>query len=357
MIASAAAPATIAAAVSSPSIQAAEKWAAMDPNPTTRQYTLDLVSKALGSSENDPSAKALSSLESLFPSDPQKRIGFGTAGLRSEMKPGPLGMNDLTVCQAAQGLAKYCLKQQRQQEPQSKPTQKRLCAVVGYDHRSHPALNISSLSFAILTAIVFAEAGIDCILLGGGGAGIPYVHTPLVPFSVQRLGAVCGIMITASHNPSRDNGYKVYDLTNNNKSSDDDDESYACQIRSPTDRTIAAEISANLEPWKDYGRIIEERRREHPGDPCLGLGDAGVTERMLEEYCSDVIDRGTYGDYTNAAAERLHRRPSFVYTAMHGVGWPFAKRAFEIADLPPFDAVPEQKDPDPSFPTGTCVRA
>ena len=107
---------------SSSSLEIAKEWADIDPNPNTSKYTRDLIAKAGGcesseissSTENDVSS---SLLESLFPSD-GSRITFGTAGLRSEMKPGPLGMNDVTVYQTAQGLARYCLEQQRQQQQQ-----------------------------------------------------------------------------------------------------------------------------------------------------------------------------------------------------------------------------------------------
>eukprot|EP00537_Pseudo-nitzschia_pungens_P002687 CAMPEP_0172359380 /NCGR_PEP_ID=MMETSP1060-20121228/3585_1 /TAXON_ID=37318 /ORGANISM="Pseudo-nitzschia pungens, Strain cf. cingulata" /LENGTH=641 /DNA_ID=CAMNT_0013081003 /DNA_START=50 /DNA_END=1975 /DNA_ORIENTATION=- len=319
----------------SPSIDTATQWAAIDPNPITSKYTSDLIDKAL--SANDESAR---SLESMFPSNGE-RISFGTAGLRSEMKPGPLGMNDLTVCQTAQGLAKYCLKQGQQKggsEDGVKPS--RLCAVVGYDHRSNPSMNISSLSFAILTAIVFAEAGIDCILLDG------FVLTPLVPFALQQLGAVCGIMITASHNPKQDNGYKVY-------------ASDGCQIRAPMDKEIASEILDNLQPWTDYETIIEERTRNYPNDPCLGLSRPQTTKEMLDEYFITLENSGLKSGQGGIQSSRCSSEhcdgslepPSFAYTAMHGIGYPFAKRAFEVFGLRPFHAVPEQREPDPSFPT------
>ena len=303
----------------------------MDPNPTTTQHTLDLVEKATASDEQISTA-AIDSLESLFPSDAEKRIGFGTAGLRAEMKPGPMGMNDLTVCQAAQGLAKYCLeKQQERIQQQNDEPPKKLCAVVGYDHRSHPTLRISSLSFAILTAIVFAEAGIDCLLLHN------FVLTPLVPFCIQKLGAACGVMITASHNPRQDNGYKVYDFD-------------ACQIRSPTDKAIASHISQNLEPWKDYRSIIEERQRQYPDDPCLGLSDLEATSKLLDDYFSSLEQSGLRTLIRHEEIKAM-KPPSFAYTAMHGIGHPFAKRSFEVFGLSPFQAVPEQQHPDPSFPT------
>ncbi len=324
----------------SSSIQAAQNWAAMDPNPTTTQHTLDLVEKA-NSSDDQVSNAAIGSLESLFPSDAEMRIGFGTAGLRAEMKPGPMGMNDLTVCQAAQGLAKYCLeKQQERMQQQNNEPPEKLCAVVGYDHRSHPTLKISSLSFAILTAIVFAEAGIDCLLLHN------FCLTPLVPFCIQHLGAACGVMITASHNPRQDSGYKVYDFD-------------ACQIRSPTDRAIASHISQNLEPLKDYRSIIEERQRKYPDDPCLGLSDPEATSKLLDDYFTSLEQSGLRTLTTRHAGEinqQAMKPPSFAYTAMHGIGYPFAKRSFDVFGLAPFKAVPEQRDPDPSFPTGMFLR-
>jgi len=264
---------------SSSSLEIAKEWADIDPNPNTSKYTRDLIAKVGGceSSEISSSTKndvSSSLLESLFPSD-GSRITFGTAGLRSEMKPGPLGMNDVTVYQTAQGLARYCLEQQQQQQQQQKEDsdKKTLCAVVGYDHRCNPSLNISSLSFAILTAIVFAEAGIDCILLDG------LVLTPLVPFALKKLNACCGIMVTASHNPKQDNGYKLY-------------ASDGCQIRSPMDKDIANEIQNNLKPWTDYGKILEQRRENFPNDPCLGLSRPELTQEMLTEYYKAIKNSG-----------------------------------------------------------------
>jgi len=307
-------------ATASASIEAAQKWAAIDPNPKTAEHTLDLVSQTIENGDSEL-------LDSLFPSN--KRIGFGTAGLRAEMKPGPLGMNDLTVCQAAQGLASYCLKKHA-------PNNNKFCAVVGYDHRSHSSLNISSLSFALLTALIFAEAGIDCLLLHN------FVMTPLVPFCIQKLGACCGVMVTASHNPNKDNGYKVYGED-------------ACQIRFPVDTEIANEILENLEPWKDYKSILQERQRQYPDDPLLGLSDSEATQELLDDYFSSLQQSDLRRPPPPEGVGQM-RAPAFSYTAMHGIGYPFAKRAFAVCGIAPFLAVPEQRDPDPSFPTGRlCV--
>lgn len=184
------------------SIDVAKSWAQIDPNEKTSQYVLDLIQSSS------------SSLESLFPTD-GSRIGFGTAGLRSAMKPGPLGMNDLVIIQATQGLAKYCLQvaadnnteqEQEQKQKHNKSstllssTKKKLIAVIGYDHRSNAQMNLSSKSFALLTKLVFLEAGFECILLDG------FVPTPLVAYSTTKLQAAVGIMITASHNPKNDAG-------------------------------------------------------------------------------------------------------------------------------------------------------
>jgi len=194
-------------------------------------------------------------------------------------------------------------------------------------------LNISSLSFAVLTAVVFAEAGIDCILLDG------YVLTPLVPYAVKKLGAACGVMITASHNPKQDDGYKVY-------------ASDACQIRAPMDREIANEILNNLEPWTDYEKILSNRRKEFPDDPCLGLSQKAKTKEMLKEYYKSLEASGLKtGQAKISDGPNSIKPPSFAYTAMHGIGFPFAKQVFETFDLPPFLAVPEQKEADPTFPT------
>lgn len=308
-------------------VESAKNWQKQDPNPTTSKYVGDLTQRACQTAESQQRADALAELEALFPSSGD-RISFGTAGLRSEMKPGPLGMNDLTVLQTAQGLARYCQAQTSQCREL-----KKLCAIVGYDHRCNPALDVSSLSFAVLTALVFAEAGIDCILLDG------FVLTPLVPFALQKLGAVCGVMVTASHNPKQDDGYKVY-------------ASDGCQIRAPMDQEISEYILDNLEPWTDYAKVLENRRKEFPSDPCLGLSHPETTQELIQDYFDALKSSGLKtGQAKIPSGPNSLEPPSFAYTAMHGIGHPFAKQVFETFELIPFHAVSEQKDPDPTFPT------
>ncbi len=180
------------------SIDVARSWSNIDPNEKTASFVNELIQKS-SSSEGD-----MKTLESLFPTD-GSRIGFGTAGLRAGMLPGPLGMNDLVIIQATQGLAEYCLqvaaKAGTGATVQTSEVSKKLVAVIGYDHRFKAELGLSSRSFALLTKLVFVQAGFDCILLDG------FVPTPLVAYSTSKLGAAVGVMITASHNPKNDAGW------------------------------------------------------------------------------------------------------------------------------------------------------
>lgn len=123
----------------------------------------------------------------------RKRIAFGTAGLRSAMKAGFSHMNALTVLQASQGLADYVITQYKAGPEAGAPS-----IVIGYDARHN------SEKFARLAAAAFLEKGLKVLWFG------QLVHTPMVPFAVNRYGAAAGVMVTASHNPKNDNGYKVY---------------------------------------------------------------------------------------------------------------------------------------------------
>ncbi|KAH9444330.1 hypothetical protein Pst134EA_032348, partial [Puccinia striiformis f. sp. tritici] len=143
-----------------------------------------------------------------------QRIKFGTAGLRAHMSAGFSRMNDVTVIQASQGLAAYLIKDI------PKATQQGI--VVGHDHRHN------SERFARLAVTAFLRKGFKCYLLDGP------VATPMVPFGVKYVGAAAGVMVTASHNPAADNGYKLY-------------YSNAVQIISPHDKGIAASIEQNLD--------------------------------------------------------------------------------------------------------------
>jgi phosphomannomutase len=278
--------------MSSSILSAASEWASLDPNPLTKAAVESLVS----SSDEATLTKAFSS-----------RIAFGTAGLRSAMSYGPANMNDLVIIQTCQGLSSYI---------KSLPgSGSDLTAVVGYDHRSNPELNLSSLKFAQITKAVFEANGIPTLLLH------EYVPTPLVPFAVSSMKACCGIMVTASHNPAQDDGYKVY-------------WSDGSQIVPPHDKNIAAAIDANLVPAQAYD--LEG----------MGAGDKERTEGLLDEYYAAIKAKLVTSNY-NADANT----PVFAYTAMHGIGGKFAKRSFEIFGQKEFLAVPCQYEPDHTFPT------
>ncbi|KAJ7929358.1 hypothetical protein B0H13DRAFT_947180 [Mycena leptocephala] len=231
----------------------------------------------------------------------RNRIEFGTAGLRGKMAAGWSCMNDLIVIQASQGLCQYVLKNVEDAASRG--------VVIGHDHR------YNSERWADLTAAAFINSGFKAYLHRG------LVHTPMVPFSVQALNASCGIMITASHNPKDDNGYKVYWEN-------------AVQIIGPHDKGISASIKANLEPktW-----MMEQL---HSSPLCLDR-----TQEMKGAYFSDLsslnLSRSLNGQI----------QVKFVNTSMHGVSDPFVSRAFESFGFPPFVPVLEQQQPDPDFPT------
>lgn len=194
--------------------------------------------------------------------------------------------------------------------------------VIGYDHRQ--AGTITSERFAAVAAQACALRGVRVYLYSR------IVATPLVPFAVAHLGAAAGIMVTASHNPKEDNGYKVY-------------WGNAAQIIPPVDAGIADAIGRSLEPWDAgaYRAVTIEGVRAMDGvsDPGAGADD------VITAYFDAVRAQTTGCLTTNAAA------PAVVYTAMHGVGTPFVQRAFELFGHPAPVLVSEQCDPDPDFST------
>jgi phosphomannomutase len=236
-------------------------------------------------------------------------------------------MNDLVVIQTAQGIARYCQQQQRQNGGE-----KKLKVVIGYDHRANPELELSSLSFALYSVLVFEAAGMEAILLDG------YVHTPLVAFCTRTLKAAAGIMITASHNPKQDAGYKVYWED-------------GCQIRPPVDAGIAHSIQLNLTPWINYGALLQGLAKKEM-DVCCGLSHPQMTREMTAAYFDAISKSGLVTGQAQQAPPQ-DNPPTFCYTAMHGVGHMVAVKVFQVFGLPPFYSVPSQELPDPTFPTVT----
>lgn len=229
-------------------------------------------------------------------------IQFGTAGLRAKLEAGFSRMNELTVLQASQGLAVYV--------SEAVPDALARGIVIGHDHRHE------SDAFARLTACAFITRGFTVYFLD------ELVHTPLVPFAVVRLNAACGVMVTASHNPASANGYKVYWAN-------------GCQIVSPHDKGIAAQIENNYKPW-----VWDKTLVDH----------SGLVHRPLKE----VADKYYAQLKTLAGSTRINPLMRFMYTPMHGVGLPYAYRAASLLGARPdvnMFVVSSQATPDPDFPT------
>ncbi|EGF78536.1 hypothetical protein BATDEDRAFT_35697 [Batrachochytrium dendrobatidis JAM81] len=264
----------------------AHEYLALDQNPVTHAEIKGL----LDSANHDKLQKLLST-----------RIAFGTAGLRAEMGGGYSRMNELTVIQASQGVCAYYLD--------TVPDFKSKGVVIGHDHRHN------SDAFARLTAAVFASKGIKVYYYRD------LVHTPMVPFGVTSLGAGCGIMITASHNPKQDNGYKLY-------------AGNGCQIISPHDSLIAEQILLNLKPWTwDYELINTSSLVTDP------------INEMYPAYFAKLKSLSVFHE------KNAIQNVKFCYTAMHGVGLTPALKVFEAFGLSPFVQTAEQVNPDPEFPT------
>ena len=213
-------------------------------------------------------------------------LSFGTAGLRAPMGAGFSCMNSLTVIQTSQGLAQYLLENVQDC---------RFCGIViGYDARHY------SKEFANLVATVFKTKGFNTWLYEEP------VHTPMVPWGMQRTGkgrhAAAGVMITASHNPAQDNGYKVYGTW----STSNPYERAACQIKPPEDSEIAASILNNLEP------VAWELPEGHHPLPIK----ADVRNVYYSRIMKTLKQLRRYR--TKKPGDK--QLPSFVYTPLHGVG-------------------------------------
>ena len=255
-------------------IERARDWQSQDPDPVTRAELQGLLD-----------AGDTAALEDRF----SERLQFGTAGLRGALGAGPNRMNRVIVAQAAAGLAAYLL--QHGDAPS---------VVVGYDARHNSDV------FARDTAEIMEGAGVHAFLLP------THLPTPVLAFAIRHLGCSAGVMVTASHNPPQDNGYKVYL----------DDSS---QIVPPADAEISAAIDA-------VGRVDEMPRSD-----------------AYEILGADVA--AAYVDAVVALPQDGPREVVAVYTPMHGVGRDTLVEAVARAGFPPLHTVREQGDPDPDFPT------
>ncbi|MFR9727017.1 phospho-sugar mutase [Streptomyces sp. MS19] len=261
----------------------------------------DLTARARAWLAEDPDPETRAELSALLAADDRGALAerfagtlqFGTAGLRGEMGAGPMRMNRAVVIRAAAGLSAYLRETGAGHGG---------LVVVGYDARH------KSADFARDTAAVVTGAGLRAAVLPRA------LPTPVLAFAIRHLGAVAGVMVTASHNPPRDNGYKVY-LGDGS------------QIVPPADADIAARIAA-VGPLADVPR------------PEAGWETLG--EDVVEAYLARSGAALTGGS---------PRSVSVVYTPLHGVGRPVLAAAFARAGFPPPVDVPEQAEADPDFPT------
>ena len=262
-----------------------------------------LVAEVTAWIEDDPDPVTASQLQKLLDGGDEITLRtyfsgflqFGTAGLRGPNGPGPSCMNRAVVGRTAAGIAAYMKARGMTR------------VVIGRDARH------GSADYAIESAEIFSGAGMEVFLLPRA------LPTPVLAYATNALRADVGVMVTASHNPPQDNGYKVY------IGPDADGIAYASsQIINPTDGFIASEINA-ITSLKSQPR---------------GKSWTVLDETLINEY----VQR------TSA----LGKKPGdlkIVYTAMHGVGTQTLSQVFAKAGFPDLILVKEQADPDPDFPT------
>ena len=258
----------------------ARAWAAEDPDDQTRAELEQLIEAVAGGADATDLADRFDGT-----------LEFGTAGLRGALGAGSNRMNRVVVTRAAAGLAAYLRDNGAGRDGS---------VVIGYDARHNSDV------FARDTAEVMTGAGFKAYVLPRP------LPTPLLAFAIRELGCAAGVMVTASHNPPQDNGYKVY-LGDGS------------QIVPPADAEIASRIAA-------VGALADVPR-----------GDAGTTLR------EDIIDR--YLDTVAGLAADGPRDLDIVYTPLHGVGGTSVAQVLETAGFDAPRIVAQQEQPDPDFPT------
>ena len=269
----------------------AKSWLDQDPDPVTRAELEALIPAAEGGD-----AAAMDDLRDRF----DTRLTFGTAGLRGELGAGSNRMNRVLVSQAATGFARWLLGRDENAS-----------VAIGYDGR------VNSDVFARDSAELMAGAGVRVVLLPRA------LPTPVLAFAVRELGLSAGVMVTASHNPPRDNGYKVY-LGGRDGGS---------QIVAPADEAI-------------HAAILEVADTSVVGELPRSSDYETADETIIDAYIAR-----TAALVTHTAESAVIEPVAFVYTAMHGVGWEVAQRVFRDAGLGEPTVVAEQIEPDGAFPT------
>ena len=233
-----------------------------------------------------------------------KELEFGTAGLRGVIGAGTNRMNKYTVGKATQGLANYI----KQQEGQEKGV------VISYDSRN------MSPEFAKQTALILNANGIKTYIFES------LRTVPELSFAIRELKATAGVMITASHNPPKYNGYKVYWED-------------GAQIVPPVDKGIITEVNA----IQDYGTIktIEEKNAQDLG--LYNIIGKEIDDKYIEELKKHILN-----------PEVIHtegKNLKIVYTPLHGAGNEMVKRILREIGFENVYIVPEQEKPDGNFPT------
>lgn len=276
----------------------AREWAAQDPDPATSAALLELIRASV---EGDPAARQ--ELQDSF----RGTLQFGTAGLRAALGPGPNRMNRVVVRRAAAGLADFLTDAVAKASPGTRPR-----AVVGYDARHNSDV------FAAETAAIFTAAGIETFLMP---AALP---TPLLAYAVRALECDGGVMVTASHNPPQDNGYKVY-LGRHAVAENGN----GAQIVAPYDAEIADRISA-------VGALNTIKLAADGWTVLDGSLAAGYRSETAGLALPDLFPA---------------RDLRIVLTPMHGVGGETALAVLNAAGFGDVTLVKEQAEPDPEFPT------
>ena len=258
-------------------------WQAADPDPATATALGLLLDEA-----DSGDASAAAELADAFTG----RLQFGTAGLRAALGPGPNRMNRVVVSQAAAGLGQWLLDHGHAGAG----------VLIGYDAR------YNSDVFARDTAEILAGMGLRPLLADR------YVPTPVVAFGIGHLGCAAGVVVTASHNPPQDNGYKVYVGRS--------------QIVPPTDIQIAA--------------LIDDAAARPLGTIPRSTRYATIGQELLDAYVARLA---------SLVEPDAPRDLTWAYTPLHGVGAVVVAQALAATGFPAPALVSEQALPDPAFPT------
>ena len=233
-----------------------------------------------------------------------QELEFGTAGLRGVIGAGTNRMNKYTVGKATQGLANYIVEQGVQDKG----------VAISYDSRK------MSKEFSLQTALILCANGIKAYLFEN------LRPVPELSFAVRELGCTAGVMITASHNPPKYNGYKVY--------WDD-----GAQIVPPVDKDITAKVRA-IESFKEIKEISEEEAKQKG---LLTIIGKEMDDKYIETLKKSILNP--------EILQKQGKNLTIVYTPLHGTGNTVAERLFKEIGFENIYVVPEQKDPDGNFPT------